>query len=109
VDPVVTTSEDLLDRVVRHGAHCAWQALPDEVVVVDLHGRRVMGLNGTGSHLWQAMDGMRTVAALADSLAAAYCVPVTQARVDTLAFVEAMVARGLLDVVGPGTSQTPPR
>ena len=89
---------DLLGRVVRHGDQCAWQALPDEVVVVDLHGRRVMGLNATGSHLWQAVDGRRTVEALAASLAASFGVELERARQDTLAFVEAMVARGLLSL-----------
>lgn len=40
----------------RRAAHAAWRRVGEEVVVVDLHGNRVFGLNAAGSALWASLD-----------------------------------------------------
>src|SRR3990172_9723727 len=49
----------------RISGRCAWQVVEGEAVLLDLHGRRVVGLNPVGSFVFGLLDGARTVAALA--------------------------------------------
>jgi len=49
----------------------AWQSVGGEVVILDLEGRRVLGLNDAGSFLWTRLPD-HTEAELAEALARAY-------------------------------------
>lgn len=47
-------------------AHCAWQRVGEEMVVVDLRNRVVRGLNPVGSLIWSLLDGKTPVEAVID-------------------------------------------
>lgn len=85
-----------LDLVPRPAGRCAWQVLDGEAVVIDLAGRRVMGLNPAGSFLWSRADASLSVRALAALLASEFAIPVDAAERDTAAFIGLMLARGLM-------------
>lgn len=74
----------------------AWQHAADEAVIIDLQGRRVMGLNATGSFLWGQMDGQRSVQDLAALVATEFGVPTERALQDVVGFLEGMSTRGFV-------------
>lgn len=76
----------------------AWQEVDGEAVVIDLDTRKVLGLNATASLVWTSMDGRRTVEELCGVVAQSFGVPVDAARRDVVAFLDQMVARGLVEL-----------
>lgn len=80
--------------MARPAPGVAWQVLDGRVVVVDLAGHVVLGLNEAASVIWSAC------AAGDESPAAALCsrfeVDEDRARSDVAAFVTAMRERGLM-------------
>jgi hypothetical protein len=76
----------------RRAAHAAWRRVGQEVVVVDLNGNRVFGLNTAGSVLWASLDesGDAVLEVSAPTKGA------------VRAFLADLVARGLAEeVMGP--------
>jgi len=81
---------------MRHPPHVAWQRVVDEVVVVDLAGRRALGFNPVGSLVWELIathdepDIVRTVAER-------FAVSREQAALDVRAFLADLASRSLVD------------
>ncbi|MBI5481415.1 MAG: PqqD family protein [Deltaproteobacteria bacterium] len=84
----------------------AWQEVAGEVVILDLDGMVLRGLNRSGGRAFQLMDGRRTLADIAEALAARYSIDVERALGDVLEFAAELVRRGLLEEVGG--AGTPP-
>jgi hypothetical protein len=82
---------------VRISPRVAWQAVADEVIVVDVSTRRVLGLNATGSLVWQLVaSGVQED--LAGAVAERFGVPRADAEEDVSQFLGALRGRGLLEV-----------
>jgi hypothetical protein len=82
----------------RVSPRVAWQTAGEEAVIIDLDGRRVMGLNATGTLLWTHLDGSRSVDELAALVAREFAIPAEAARLDVDAFLQGMVRRGFVTV-----------
>jgi hypothetical protein len=74
----------------------AWQEVAGELVVLDLEGMMLRGLNRSGARTWALLDGRRTLGEVAALLAARYGVPAERALGDLLTFARELVRRGLL-------------
>lgn len=57
-----------------------------------------MGLNPTGSFVFQQVDGVRTVAQIGALVAARFGVDLARAEADAASFLGALAARGLVEV-----------
>lgn len=66
-------------------------------MILDLEGRKVMGLNPTGSFVWGLLDGRHSVAQIAAAVADRFQVPADRAAGDVGAFLAALAARGLIE------------
>jgi len=55
-------------------------------------------LNETGRAVWERLDGVRTLAQVADSIAEEYSSPADAIAADVLGFVEEMLRRKMLTV-----------
>ena len=53
-------------------------------------------LNATGQAIWQKLDGIRTLGAVADALAKEYETPRAELEADVLGFCSEMARRGIL-------------
>ena len=49
-----------------------WREVGGEMVLLDPNQNKIMGLNGTGGEVWNALDGTRTLAEVASLLAARF-------------------------------------
>jgi hypothetical protein len=68
-----------------------------EAVLLDLQGRRIMGLNAVASLAFGLIDGKRTVGDLAAVVAGRFGVAEERALADLAAFLGDLRARGLLE------------
>jgi len=68
-----------------------------EAVLLDLEGRRVLGLNPVGSFVWGLLDGSRAPTDLAGAVAARFGIGADRARADVDAFLADLHGRGLID------------
>jgi hypothetical protein len=68
-----------------------------EAVLLDLQGRRIMGLNPVGSFAFGLVDGRRSVGDLAVAIAARFGIGEERALADVAAFLGDLRARGLLE------------
>jgi hypothetical protein len=68
-----------------------------EAVLLDLHGKRLLGLNAAGSYVFPLLDGDRTVAGLAASLAERFGIEVERAEADLRLFLGELARRGFVE------------
>lgn len=66
-----------------------------EAVLVNPEQGKVQVLNEVGAHIWGWMDGLRSLAQLAEKIAEEYEVELAEAQADTLAFCEQLMEKGL--------------
>jgi hypothetical protein len=88
-------------RAPRISSRCAWQVVGGEAVLLDLHGRRLAGLNVTGSFLFPLLDGARTAADLAAAVAERFGVERARAEGDVTAFLADLARRGFVEGIEP--------
>ena len=93
MDAVCAPSEDLVYREIE-----------GEVILVPLVAGigdaedELYTLNATGRAVWERLDGVRTLAQVADSIAEEYSSPADAIAADVLGFVEEMLRRKMLTV-----------
>jgi hypothetical protein len=78
----------------RAAEHVAWQAVADRVIVVDLRTGSSIGLNETGSVIWQRMND--DPATLAAELVSRFSVATDEAERDIREFIEMLRAKQLI-------------
>lgn len=66
-------------------------------MILDLEGRKVMGLNPVGSFVWGLLDGQHTAAQVAGAVADRFQITGARAAADVGAFLAALSARGLVE------------
>jgi hypothetical protein len=88
-----------LGAAPRVSARCAWQVVAEEAVVLDLQGRRVLGLNRVGSFVLPLLDGGRTVGGVAAMVAERFGIDVRRAEADVRVFLAELARRGFVEGV----------
>jgi hypothetical protein len=73
-----------------------WRVIDDDAVVVDLPGNSVLQISDVGCHIWERIDGTTPVAAIVDSVVAAYEVDRADAARDAERFFAALIEKGLI-------------
>jgi hypothetical protein len=48
----------------------AWQSVDGEAVILHIRGQMLRGLNAVASHVWQLIDGNRTIEMIAQEISA---------------------------------------
>ena len=67
-------------------------------MILDLEGRKVMGLNPVGSFVWSLLDGKRTIADLARAVAEHFEIPAERSLADVTSFVSVLAGRQLVEI-----------
>ncbi len=81
----------------RVSPRCAWQVVAGEAVLLDLTGKRLVGLNAVGSFVLPLVDGRRTVPELAHAVAQRFGVAAARAEADLGAFLDDLARRGFIE------------
>lgn len=77
-----------------------WEALDDEVVVLDLRNSQYIRINHTGARLWGLLERGASTRVLADSLIEEFGVSREGARADVGSFLTSLRRSGLLEPGG---------
>lgn len=83
--------------VLRRSDRTAWQSFEQELVVLDVPTRTLLGLNALGAWVWDNLDGVATLGELADLVAGAYGQPIAAVQRDVLQFAESLLERGCIE------------
>jgi hypothetical protein len=86
-----------LGATPRISPRCTWQVVEGEAVLLDLHGKRLLGLNPAGSYVLPLLDGDRTVAGVAASMAERFGIEVEKAEADLRLFLTDLARRGFIE------------
>jgi hypothetical protein len=90
------------DTIVRRAPDVITEPVLDDVVVLDPASGRYVKLNASAAALWGELDGTSTsVGSLARVLEERLAAPSERAQADAQAFVEALSARGLIELSAP--------
>lgn len=85
----------------------AWRELDGEIVIISPNNSVLHELNETASFVWKQLDGRRSGAEIATSLAAEYDVKLEDALSDIETLVEELASRQLLvPADNPATERT---
>jgi hypothetical protein len=88
-----------LNHVIQRQNEVAWRLIDGEAVVITPVDSTMHSLNDTGTRIWEAIDGQRSLKEVAQVLAAEFAVDRDRAQKDTLWFVECLAKKGLVDKV----------
>jgi len=72
----------------------AWQIIDGEMVLLDVDGKQLIGVNDVGARIWELMDGVRTIADIAHTLTEEFDAPLETSMADVRAFLGELVALG---------------
>lgn len=72
--------------------------IDDERILISLDSGEFFSLQGTGLAFWQAVDGMRDVAAIITALAAEYGVSAARITADCEGFLEQLRNFGFVEI-----------
>ena len=89
----------LTDRVAT-GPDVIFRALGAEAILLNLEGGVYFGLDEVGCRIWQLVQD-HDLEGASQALAGEYDVSIDDARRDVVAFVQALIDRGLLEPVRP--------
>lgn len=85
-----------LDSCPAHAPHVVGQVVHNEAILILPDSSEVKVLNEVGAHIWELVDGQRTVREIAAAICTTYEVEPAQAEADTQAFVEDLLQRHIL-------------
>jgi hypothetical protein len=88
----------VLEQVVRRAGGIAARVVDGEAVVITLSDGQVHFLNGTGTLLWQRVDGAHAVKDLIALLAERFEVDDEEASRDVLEFVRELEEKGIIEL-----------
>ena len=88
-----------LNHVLQRQHEVAWRLIDGEAVVITPVDSTMHSLNDTGTRIWEAIDGQRSLKEVAQLLATEFEVDRDRAQKDTLWFVECLAKKGLVDKV----------
>lgn len=89
------TSPDSAELALRPGA-VTWREVDGEAILLDLGSSEYLGVNASGTVLWQMLDAGTTERELVAALQERFGVPADAARTDVDAFLTAARERNLL-------------
>jgi len=69
-----------------------------ELVILDMEGKKILGLNETGAAVWEMVNGSFTVEKISGRLAEEFEVGHKQAQEDVYRFLEDLESRGLVEL-----------
>lgn len=96
------------DARPRQNPRVAHQVLGGKAVILNYEGKRMLGLNETGSRIWGLLDGTRTTAQICQVVADGLDLPRTEVEPDVVRFIDDLRARGLvLDDTGMDSAEQP--
>ncbi len=82
--------------IVTRNPATAWRTIEGEAVILSLDTKVFRGLNAVGSRVWELIDGRRSVDEIAALVAGEFQVAPDVAARDVSAFVELLLAKGLV-------------
>jgi hypothetical protein len=85
-----------LDQIVCKDKKTASRILAGEAIVLTPMNSKIYNLNETGSRIWAWLDDRPTVGELAARMQSEFKVDEEQAQADIIAFLEELVARGMV-------------
>lgn len=86
------------DRILRiREARVAWRKVGDDVVILDIERTTYLGVNRTGSAIWLALSSGATREDLVSLVMERFRVDRERATQDVTAFVDDLLAQGLVE------------
>ena len=74
----------------------AWRSIAGEMVLLNVEGKELFGLNRVGARVWELLDGNRTLEEIAEAIAKDFGVPRGRAEGDVRAFLAELLEAGAL-------------
>ncbi len=85
------------DGVPERSAAMAWQVIEGGTILLNIAGKELMGLNEVGGYVWHLIDGTRSIAQIAQAVAAEFDFACEVVEADVRAFVAELTGLGALD------------
>ena len=82
--------------IVTRNPATAWRTIEGEAVILSMDTKVFRGLNAVGSRVWELIYGRRSVDEIAELVAGEFQVAPDVAARDVSAFVEQLLAKGLV-------------
>jgi hypothetical protein len=95
-EPVTLSASSVLRRSDR----TAWQSFDEEMVVLDVPTRTLLGFNKLAGWVWDRLDGATSLEQIAEAVAESYGHPIAVVRQDVLHFAQALLERGCVEPIG---------
>lgn len=96
------------DQIVTRNKSTASRIIAGEAIVLTSQDSMIRNLNETGSRAWELLADSPTVGEIVRRIHAEFDVSEAQAQADVVAFLEQLIAKGLVTMqVSRGSTPTP--
>jgi hypothetical protein len=82
--------------VPERSSSMAWQDVGGEMVLLNIDGKELMGLNAVAARIWDLADGAHTVDQIVTAVQSEFAVAVEIAATDVRAFIAELVSLGAI-------------
>jgi hypothetical protein len=79
-----------------HAPNMAWQTIDGELVLLNIDGRELLGVNEVGARIWELADGQHDLAAIAAVISGEFEVTAEEAASEVERFVAELERAGAL-------------
>ncbi|MBN1689270.1 MAG: PqqD family protein [Candidatus Omnitrophica bacterium] len=73
-----------------------WQVIEDEVILIDPYESEMIRFNGTGTRIWQELNGRQSVDEIAEKLSVEFGIVLKKIRKDILKHLKQLVRMELI-------------
>ena len=84
--------------IIARNPQTAWRVIEGEAVILSMDTKAFRGLNAVGSRVWELIDGRRSLDEIAQVIVSEFAVAPEVAARDVRAFIEELLAKGLVTV-----------
>lgn len=88
--------ENFTNRIPLKSSDVAWQMVDGEAVVLHISGQMLRGLNAVASHVWQRIDGNRTIEMIAQEISADFSRTEEEVFKDVKTFLNELIEKNMV-------------
>ena len=85
-----------LQQIFERNKNFPWQTMGEETLIIEPQQQMSHEISGSGSYIWEMINGERSLAAIAEAMGEVFDAPMDSLQADVLSFVSQLEAKGLV-------------
>ena len=85
-----------LQQIFERNKDFPWQTMGEDTLIIEPKQQMSHEISGSGSYIWEMLDGQKTLASIAESMEQVFDAPTDALQADILNFISQLAGKGLV-------------